>query len=478
MAYILFLLALLALIAGVWLWIADSRERRLGAHREPDELESAPAPPTAARAEAAESAPAPKAPEPAEDPAPDALGAAEPEVPEVTAVAETIPAAEQSAALSEPSTGSTRWEHSEEVADNGPAAAPLPVDKTEPEGPEAEPEPEPETEPTSELDPKPEGELEPAPEPALAPEPASPTPTPRPHRKSGLQLPGASRRERKTWAEARGFEFAKSDDLLAGEWQRGAAAAGAAVKDVVSGQVYGHDMHLADLGRTTVIAMGTGESSDVVVDMRRAGFTGFSSADLLEVEQVEGFTVFGTEAGPVARFIDVRVRTALGELPAEVAAVWCESAWVIAELGTGTAPAQWDAVLAPLALLADAARTLPPSHSRPLELPFPARQRVAEVAAPPVEERPAGPPKVQRPEDPLEMPTRTTGTVRGPVSRHAIGGDEIAPIADPATRGAAGAQAGGAADGLGDLTRVRRKLTPPSIFDNASENRENKETEK
>lgn len=256
---------------------------------------------------------------------------------------------------------------------------------------------------------------------------------------------------------------------MAGEWRRGAASAGASARDVVSGQVYGHDTHLADLGRTTVIAMGTGESSNVVVDMRRDGFAAASSADLVEVARDEGFTIYGTEAGPVRRFIDARVSTALAELPPEVVAVWCEGAWAIAQLAPSSAPAQWEATLAPLALLADAARTLPPAHPRPLRPPYQTRA----IPDPLGGERPqpapaqAGP-VVQRPEEPLQMPTRTTGASRGSVEMRAIGGDEIAPIADAAAAtGTGGGEPGAPADGrvAGDLTRVRRQAKPPSIFE-------------
>lgn len=383
MAYVLIFLALVALAAGIWLWVADSRERR-------DEL--APAEP------APQTEPQP-APEPTPEPEPEQIVEAEPD-PETS--------------------GSTRW-----VA----TAAP-------------EPEPAPELEP------------EPAPEPA-------PQPAPRPHRRSGLQLPGASRRERKAWAEAQGFQFTKNDDYLVGEWQRGAAASGAAVANVAAGQAYGHETRVADLGATTVIAMSTGEVSDVVVDMRREGFEAHSSDDLVEVAREEGFTIFATEPGPVQRFIDVRVRTALAELPAAVDAVWFEGEWVIAELAPAAVPADWERTLAPLALLADAARTLPPAAPKPLTMPVPTRAIPEEplsanpqtVATP---QAPEAAPKVQRPEEPLELPTRTTGTLRGEVEARPIGADEVDAIAD----GPAQADGGGA-----DLTRVRRQASPPSIFD-------------
>ncbi|QYH19164.1 hypothetical protein JKI95_07990 [Corynebacterium aquatimens] len=254
---------------------------------------------------------------------------------------------------------------------------------------------------------------------------------------------------------------------MTGEWQRGAASTGAAARDIASGQIYGHDTHVMDLGSATVIAMATGEVTDIVVDMRRdthaEHLAAASSEDLIEVAAEEGFTIYGTEPGPVQRFIDVRVRTALTEMPPAVAAVWFEGEWVLAQLGGNgvSSPADWDAALAPLALLADAARTLPPRDPRPLDLgaiqPSEVMSAVDDgVVEGSVDKQQA--PKVQRPEEPLELPTRTTGAVRGPVELRAVGGDEVEAIAD-----------GPAREVPRDLTRARRAQTPPSIFQDAQD---------
>lgn len=406
MAYILILLSLLALAGAVVLLLADSRERSADAAEG-----SAPAP------EAAAAAPEERGEEVAPDPEP------EPE------------------------------------AEPEPEPEPAPAPET---APELEPEPEPERE----SQPEPELESEPEPDPAPEAQPGGVTlrrwepPTgeeraPRPHRRSGLQLPGSSRRERRAWAEAHGFDFARQDEFLNGEWTRGAAASGAAAKDIASGVMYGHEVLVMDLGGVTVMAMRTGEVSDVVVDLRRRGFSAASSADLVEVGEVEDFTVYATEAGPAQRFLDVRVRTALEQLPAAATAVWFESEWVLAETEHGTTPAEWDEMLAPLALLADAARVLPPHAWHPVEQPYPTREMGEGLGvAGGVEKREEAAPKVQRPEEPLEMPTRTTGAVRGVISHRAVGGDEVEPIAEGGSRDTAG----------GDLTRVRRDQTPPSIF--------------
>ncbi|QPK83064.1 hypothetical protein G7Y29_09515 [Corynebacterium qintianiae] len=330
---------------------------------------------------------------------------------------------------------------------------PRPEHPKPPESDAKEPAPEPEPEPEPTPKPEPAREPEPEPEPELAPAKVS-TKVPTPHRTSGLQLPGSARRERRAWAQAKGFEFSRTDELLGGEWQRGAAATGAQPKDVASGTAFGHDTHVMDIGGVTVMAMRTGEVSDMVVDFRRDGFVADSSADLVEVERVESFTVYATQAGPAQRFLDIRVRTALEQFPATVTAAWCESEWVLAQTAKNSTPEDWDAMLAPLALLADAARVLPPRSWGSVEFGYPTREMTGVDVEGGVEKQEApGSTLVKRPDEPRQMPTRTTGTVRGALERRALGGDEVEAIAD-----------GPVADQPTDLTRVRREQAPPSIF--------------
>ena len=238
---------------------------------------------------------------------------------------------------------------------------------------------------------------------------------------------------RQAWAKANGFSYAKTDESLTGEWRRGAASAGAAATKVASGVQYGHDTYIADLGSTTVIAMTTGEASDVVVDMRRT--IDDTDTDLHLITEVEGFRVFGTDTGPIQRFIDVRVSTALEQMPAAVEAVWFEADWVVAQLAHGAKPDDWQAAFAPLGLLADAARTLPPASPRGLA------ERGFEVG---VDKQ-----KLLRPE--VELPTRVTGTTKGEVDPREVGADDVAPIAGDSR--------------AGDLTRAPRMQQPPSIFE-------------
>ena len=82
------------------------------------------------------------------------------------------------------------WRAANKQEQSAPVAKPQPAQEVEPEpGPPAEQE--------SEVD-EPESEPEPEPE-----------------HHARLVLPGAVKRERKHWAEAKNFEFLKSDDYLA-----------------------------------------------------------------------------------------------------------------------------------------------------------------------------------------------------------------------------------------------------------------------
>ena len=235
------------------------------------------------------------------------------------------------------------------------------------------------------------------------------------------------KRARRAWARGRGFSFEGADELLASEWSRGAAAGGASARNVATGNAYGHDVHVADLGDSVVVAMGTGAETRAVVDFRREGLAAETSDDLVELDSYSGFRCFATQAGAGRRFVDSRVLTALEQLPTSVQAVWFEGAWAIAELTRESGPGDWDAALAPLALLADAARTLPPVEDVPLTLPYPTRTI------------------------PGEQP-RTTGGTRGEVEDHDLGGDDVKAIAGDERR-------------VVDLTRVRRVQGPSSIFD-------------
>lgn len=314
-------------------------------------------------------------------------------------------------------------------------------------------------------------------------------------------LPGAHRRERRAWAEERGFSFQRGDEYLSEEWNRGVAAGQTQARDVVSGTVDGYEMHLVDLNGSAVMAIRrpTG-ATGVVVDMHRGltledatraingsidqsgaprgdetkvlrnfllslgGSRGVNS-DLVPVDELAGFGVMSNDAGPAHRFLDARVKEALQELPESVVAVWTESCWVLAEFMRANHREDWEATIAPLSKLADAACTLPPATNagqaiaaeefNPGRLMAPAGQKPESSAGAEGEEQVEEKPKVTRPEEPLDLPTRSAIVSRGVVEPHIVGVDDVEPIA-----------AGEKADLPDDGTRVLRDLSRgSSIFD-------------
>lgn len=275
---------------------------------------------------------------------------------------------------------------------------------------------------------------------------------------ANLHLPGMMKRLRREWAEEQGFDFAPTDSYLEDEWFRGAASTGATPKDIVSGSAYGHEMLLMDLGGVNVMAMRTGAATDEVVDFRRAELEAeLPSEDLLQAVEVAGFTAFATDVAVAQRMVDVRVETALEDLPAEVTAVWIESDWVLAQYEQNSRPHHWEATRAPLAMLADAARVLPPRSSAAQALRFedadPSRDMPAKAPAAAVGLRVVGgtesraadsatgtagadstdgadTPPVKRPDEPSVLPSRKIPVAHGEMEQRPLGGDEVDAIAD------------------------------------------------
>ena len=338
---------------------------------------------------------------------------------------------------------------------------PAPAPAAQPEI-EAEAQPEPEPKLSSEVEPAPlpeplpepmaeteaEPDSEPAPEPEPEPQPQVQPPTQaQPEHHARLMLPGALKRERRHWAEAKNFEFLKSDDYLADEWTRGAAASGAAPRDIVVGNVFGHEMLLMDLGGINVMAMRTGAATEEVIDFRRDNaLMQESSNDLLEAFSAADFTALATDTAVAQRMRDIRVDVALERMPKEVTGIWMESEWVLAQTTKNAMSPVWEEMLAPLALLADAARTLPPRPSSGQELrledgdptrPAPPAGPVELSGLPTIRTSPEHfeHPPVQRPEEPIELPTRVVDDSRGDfddndTDAYDIGADDVDAIGE------------------------------------------------
>ncbi|WP_225746364.1 hypothetical protein [Corynebacterium sp. Marseille-P4611] len=420
MAFLILALAVLLGIAGGALLLYDGKQRTSTPTPSADADPSS-ADPSSADSSSADPAPADATPtdSASSDAAPENAAPAEPADSASSVAPERAPAAD-------PAT---------------PASVSAPTPEPKPE-PTPKPAPQQEPESTGEPDPEPDGEPAPEPNPQPSHETTSEHPAPsKTHARHRPILPGTMRRERRNWAEAKGFEFMKADPYLVDEWTRGVASTGVAPKDIVAGNVYGHEMLLMDIDGVNVMAMRTGAASDMVVDFRRFDRDDAkASEDLLLAMTIEGFDVYSSDSAVTERMVDERVHVALQRMPEAVTALWLETEWVLAQTTKQARSAEWDAMLPPLALLADAARVLPPrssaTHVVRLEELDPAR----EIPAQPIVEAVGGAPAagapeferpvIQRPEEPLQMPSRAYSETRGPVEHSALGGDEVDAIAD------------------------------------------------
>ena len=424
MAFLILALAVLLGIAGGALLLYDGKQRTSTPTPSADADPSS-ADPSSADSSSADPAPADATPtdSASSDAAPENAAPAEPADSASSVAPERAPAADPATPAS--------------------VSAPTPEPKPEPTPkPALETSPQQEPESTGEPDPEPDGEPAPEPNPQPSHETTSEHPAPsKTHARHRPILPGTMRRERRNWAEAKGFEFMKADPYLVDEWTRGVASTGVAPKDIVAGNVYGHEMLLMDIDGVNVMAMRTGAASDMVVDFRRFDRDDAkASEDLLLAMTIEGFDVYSSDSAVTERMVDERVHVALQRMPEAVTALWLETEWVLAQTTKQARSAEWDAMLPPLALLADAARVLPPrssaTHVVRLEELDPAR----EIPAQPIVEAVGGAPAagapeferpvIQRPEEPLQMPSRAYSETRGPVEHSALGGDEVDAIAD------------------------------------------------
>ncbi|WP_151529271.1 MULTISPECIES: hypothetical protein [Corynebacterium] len=454
MNLVIFIVAALLFLVGLWLLVVDRKRRTRTAPREisrtsdaarPVEDEQAPERPVADDAAAAPLPVADTAPAPAEhsEPQPAAEeGPHEPAEPVEPAAAEpSEPAAAPDGATAIYAEEETEVDVDTEDAlydlphpDSEAEAKPAPhasiaesiepVDPADPDAPE-------ENEANEEHEEQSGADMAPA---AAA-------------SKRRFSLPGfmnSARRERRDWAKEHDYFFAKSDEFLSDEWSRGAAAMGAVARNVVSGTACGHEMHLVDLGGVCVMAMRRGSVSDVVIDARRASADDAPGAgeDLLPVGELHELRVVASEVDVAERFLDERVHAALEALPPAVDAVWCEGNWVLAQFQPHSQSPDWDAVCQPLSMLADAARALPPRRGALLDLKLedrdPSRPAVEPIeldeVSVPEEFSDPRPAVVTRPEEPVELPSRAQQVSRGVVSSRGVGTDDIAPIASGDSR--------------------------------------------
>lgn len=159
---------------------------------------------------------------------------------------------------------------------------------------------------------------------------------------------------RKAWAQERNSVYNRVDHELPSYWQR---TPDGDAKAVVSGFAFGREMHLADVGGITTVAIRRSVSSDEVFELRRSGGTA-----LPHVATEAGLVVAATDPELIHRIFDDRATRMLAEVHPAITRMWSENSWSLAQLIDNSVPEDWDGALASLSDFSDIARRLPPAE--------------------------------------------------------------------------------------------------------------------
>ena len=159
---------------------------------------------------------------------------------------------------------------------------------------------------------------------------------------------------RKAWAQERNSVYNRVDHELPSYWQR---TPDGDAKAVVSGFAFGREMHLADVGGITTIAIRRSVSSDEVFELRRSGGT-----TLPHVATEAGLVVAATDPELIHRIFDDRATRMLADVHPAITRMWSENSWSLAQLIDNSVPEDWDGAMASLSDFSDIARRLPPAE--------------------------------------------------------------------------------------------------------------------
>ncbi|AZA10600.1 type III secretion system chaperone family protein [Corynebacterium gerontici] len=253
-----------------------------------------------------------------------------------------------------------------------------------------------------------------------------PAAEPKPKRSSFQGFPAGLRREKRQWAQSQGFDFEKSDDLLAQEWERGPEGT---AKNIVSGSARGTEIRLFEINGITMMAARRNAASEVLFLAQRE-----ADPDLIRVGQADDLVLMGSDQGAVQRMLDERAYRCFSLLPDAVESVWCEADWVLTQLSKPNHQQDWNQTAQAITWLADAAMVLPRRGNT--DLPVPLEQMDPTRPLPPTPpaqelEQDATAANVPEPEieaTVVELPSRAAKISMGEVEQRPLGGDEIDPI--------------------------------------------------
>lgn len=199
------------------------------------------------------------------------------------------------------------------------------------------------------------------------PQPTPPTPVtePVPAEPAEPATAFGGRRGRRNWALAHSFEYTREDAFLTAEWpvslvrELTPSDSGPVVRDLVSGFLDGHQLHIGDIAGSTVLALRRGAYSPVDV---HASTTAAMPAGMRHDATLDRapYSVYTTDPRAVGRMTDSRVEEALAGMAGTVTDIAWSGAWVVARCGRKTEPDRWDTLLPNLVALSAASRVLPP----------------------------------------------------------------------------------------------------------------------
>ncbi len=173
------------------------------------------------------------------------------------------------------------------------------------------------------------------------------------------------RRGRRHWATAHGFEYTREDAFLTAEWpvslirEISATDQGPMARDLVSGFLDGHQVHVADVAGSTLLALRRGAYSPVDVHITTGAAMPAGMRHDVGLDRAP-YTVYASDPRAVGRMLDTRVEGALAGMTGSVSDVVFSGAWVVARCPRRTDADRWDTLLTHLAALGAASRVLPP----------------------------------------------------------------------------------------------------------------------
>jgi hypothetical protein len=171
-------------------------------------------------------------------------------------------------------------------------------------------------------------------------------------------------RDRRRWAELRGWEFLENDPVLPSRWRYGTIHQGGPgiARDLISGEVptpdgprqgYAFDHEQAGRVSSVVAAVQLKAQLPAAVELRLPSARRPDEEGGLDLlEQVGDRWAFVADAAAVRPLLTERLAAAGDALGEDVEVLWAEDSWVLATAPVGSAPERIQDLLADLAEVA------------------------------------------------------------------------------------------------------------------------------